>query len=521
MRMMAASSSPGVKFFDCVVTILAGLFWISGCAHLESRDPFGTTSQVPPSPSARYVSQKGGPSWGDGLKEEESSSKELGAADRGHMPKDLGDRELSLADCIRIALETNPQTRSAWQAVRSSAARVGQEKAAYLPEADLEAAASRQKQITAQSIQVDQPAKAVSVFDAVVGVSYLLFDGGQRSARVGGAQADLQALGFQHNAILQDVALRVAQYYYVFLATSWSLQVAEENVRNTEYHVRLSRARFENGLVPRSDVLKAETQKADAGLALVSARNAVRISEGALVSAMGLKVSTPVNIMDIPESTHPRESEEMGQLLEEAMKNRPELLAAVSKVKSKEAAVQEARSQYWPKISAIGAYGWIDDSLLLGNNQWGIGLGLSVPLFTGFKRGYQVERARRDTEQAKADYDNQLRGVELEVWTAYSKLTETAEAIPAAQIFVASAEESARLAEGEYKAGTGNIISMIDAQTALTSARNRLIQARFAWYTARAQFERAVGRSLTADVGLSMPDFGSKESRHVATEVKN
>ncbi len=190
-------------------------------------------------------------------------------------------------------------------------------------------------------------------------------------------------------------------------------------------------------------------------------------------------------------------------------------------MKSKQAAVQEARSQYWPKISAIGAYGWIDDSLLLGNNQWGIGLGLSVPLFTGFKRGYQVERARRDTEQARADYDNQLRGVELEVWTAYSKLTETAEAIPAAQIFVASADESARLAEGEYKAGTGNIISLIDAQTALTSARNRLIQARFAWYIARAQFEKAVGRSLTAAGGWSIPNLGSKGSRNGQADGRN
>ena len=521
MRITAASFSPGVISFGPVVAIMVGLFWISGCAHPESGDPFGTTSQLPPHPSGRYVSQNGGRFSGDGLKKEESSLKDLGVADRGHMPKDLDDRELTLADCIRIALETNPQPRSTWQAVRSGAARVGQEKAAYLPEADLEAAASRQKQITAQSIQVEQPAKAVSVFDAAFGVSYLLFDGGQRSARVGGAQADLQALGFQHNAILQDVALRVAQYYYVFLATRWSQQVAEDNVRNTEYHVRLSRARFENGLVPRSDVLKAETQKADADLALVSARNSIRISEGALVSAMGLKVSTPVSIVDIPESTHPRESEEMGQLLEEAMKNRPELLAAVAKVKSKEAAVQEARSQYWPKISAIGAYGWIDDSLFMDNNEWAIGLSFSVPLFTGFKRGYQVERARRDMEQGKADYANQLRGVELEVWTAYSKLTETAEAIPAAQIFVASAEESARLAEGEYKAGTGNIISMIDAQTALTSARNRLIQARFAWYIARAQFEKAVGRSLTADIGLSMPNSGSKGSRNVQADGRN
>ena len=74
----------------------------------------------------------------------------------------------------------------------------------------------------------------------------------------------------------------------------------------------------------------------------------------------------------------------------------------------------------------------------------------------------------------------------------------------AARSFVASAEESARLAEGECKAGAGDIIALLDAQTALTSARNRLVQARFGWYVVRAQFEKAVGRSLTSDVESRM-----------------
>ena len=84
----------------------------------------------------------------------------------------------------------------------------------------------------------------------------------------------------------------------------------------------------------------------------------------------------------------------------------------------------------------------------------------------------------------------------MEVWTAYWQTIEAGEAIEAAKRFVASAEESARVAEGEYKNGTGTIIGLIDAQTARTAAQDRLIQARLDWRTAMARFERAVGRSL-------------------------
>ena len=425
---------------------------------------------------------------------------------------------MTVGDCIRIALEFNPQTRSTWAAIRSGAARVGEEKSAYLPSAELSAGAVRQKRVTSQSLQAGQSTETDDLFDTTFGLSYLLFDGGQRSARVSRARADLQALGFQHNTTLQEVALQVARSYYALLTSRWSLQVAKETLQNAEYHVRLARARFDNGLVPRSDVLKAKTEKADAELELVGTKKARRLAKGNLVSAMGFKVSTPIEITDMPEDTYPgeveNEIENMDRLLEEAAKNRPELLAAVAAVKSAESDIQEAGSRYWPKITANADYGWVDDSFFPDRDQWSVGLGLSFPLFTGFERGFQVERARRDLDQARSDYAVRLRGVELEVWTAYWELVEAGEAIQAARTFVASAEESARLAEGEYKAGTGTIIALIDAQTALSSARNRLVQARGDWYTTRAEFERSIGRSLGAGAASGNPDFGrDKEKR--------
>ena len=96
----------------------------------------------------------------------------------------------------------------------------------------------------------------------------------------------------------------------------------------------------------------------------------------------------------------------------------------------------------------------------------------------------------------RMEHADLLRGIELEVWTAYWRLTEAGEAIEAAAALTASASESARLAEGEYKNGVISIVGLIDAQTARTEADRRLIQSRLDWYTAKTRFERAVGRSL-------------------------
>jgi outer membrane protein len=483
----------------------AALLPICGCAHVDSMDLLGSMAQVPGSAAAVYVPP---------------SRPDEQAAVADDVSPDVTGRTLTLADCIRVGLELNPSTNSTWQAVQSAAARVGEEQSAYLPEVDLSAGAVREKQITFQSLQSKQQPSADDLYTTAFALKYLLFDGGQRSAKVSGVQADLQSVGFQHNTGLQSVALKVEQAYYTLLATQWALRVAEETVRSNESHVRLAQARFDAGLVPRSDVLKAATAKADADLALVSARDAVRIAEGTLVSAMGLKVSKPVRIADVSEDTHAHEVEDMNRLLDEAARNRPELLAAASKVKAKQAAIQEAKSQYWPKINASAGYGWVDNTFFPNHDQWAVGVTLDFPLFTGFKREYQVKRAKSDAEQARADYVNQLRGVELEVWTAYSRLIEADEAIQAAKIYVASADESARLADGEYKAGAGTIIALIDAQTALTSARNRLVQARFTWYTVRAQFEKAIGRSLIAHAETAGPAATAKDVSGLRAEIQ-
>ncbi len=57
----------------------------------------------------------------------------------------------------------------------------------------------------------------------------------------------------------------------------------------------------------------------------------------------------------------------------------------------------------------------------------------------------------------------------------------------------ASATESADVAQGRYKAGVGTFTDLLNAQSALASARQQLVQAEFNVRTANAQLARAVG----------------------------
>jgi outer membrane protein TolC len=454
----------------------AALAAFSGCVAV---DPWRELSRVPPSRSQPF-----------------EGSLADGEGDGGSIAppaQELAGRTLSLAECIVIALEHNPRTAVSWQAARGAAARVGRAKADYLPTLGFTSSAAR-----GDAAELDgkvDPGTQNSV-DALFGVRWLLFDGGGREARVDGAAAELFAAGFQHNTVLQDVALTAEEAYYGLLAAHSFADVAMQTVKQRECQLRLAEARQRAGVVARSDVLKAQAEKAAADLELVRAKNAVQVAKGRLANAMGLRVSADFEVAEPPEVDYTRAPSAMEPLLAEAARNRPELKTALAQVQRQRAAVHSAEARYWPAFALDTGFGWLGRGFPPDTQQWSVGLGVDLPLFTGFDRSYQLQAAQADLAGAVAEREVVLEGVELEVWTAYWQTIEAGEAIEAAQRFVASAEESARVAEGEYENGTGSIIGLIDVQTTRTSAHTQLVQARLDWYTAVARFERALGQAL-------------------------
>jgi outer membrane protein len=260
---------------------LLGLATLSGCAHV---DPWGEFDNLPESRSHRF--------------DAESEDCEVHEAGPSKLADELAGRTLSLAECLTIALEHNPRTAESWQAIRSAAARSGRAKADYLPIVGFTSSAARGETVELNR-NIDFGTQ--NRYDGVFGLRWLVFDGGGREARVDAAAAEVLAAGFRHNAALQDVALLTVESYYNLLAARSFRQLAEETVRQRDYQLRLAKARHNAGVVSKSDVLRAETGRADAELDLVRARNTVEVAQGRLATAMGVPVSTGFQIAGLTE----------------------------------------------------------------------------------------------------------------------------------------------------------------------------------------------------------------------------
>ena len=409
---------------------------------------------------------------------------------------DLSGHPLSLRECISLAWENNPRTRGSWQSMQSMAAQAGQARSERYPEVEATAGAGRSEQFSPSAQRAPGTSNS---FSTSLGISYLLFDGGARSASIENADAALVSAGFRHNAVLQDIALDVAEAYYRLLAANQFVRVAEQVIEQTQNHVNAAQARYESGIVNRSDMLRAETDRADAELSRVRAQSQVRLARAGLANALGLNVTDSLSILDLPEDIPETQVDDVRELIAEALSNRPEIRSSLAQIDAGRAEVRLSRSRYWPSLTTSAGFGWFDREFLPEQRDWSIGIGLRIPVFDGFDRGYALRRSDADLSRVIAEHAQLSQGIELEVWNAYSGLIEAQEAIRAVNVLTASADEALRVAEGEYLNGVGSIILLIDAQTAQTSARVRQVQARLDWYTALSRMERVVGNSLLGE----------------------
>jgi len=133
------------------------------------------------------------------------------------------------------------------------------------------------------------------------------------------------------------------------------------------------------------------------------------------------------------------------------------------------------------------------------NNRFGrrkdmlIGVTVNIPIFTGFSTLYQIQAARANRDAVQARYDNLRQTISLDVWQTYQALHTAMENLNMTETLLKSAEKTAEVALGRYRAGVGSMLDLLSAQTALFNARQQRIAAEQDWLTRRTNLSFALG----------------------------
>jgi outer membrane protein len=414
---------------------------------------------------------------------------------------------LTLQDCINLALRQNPTILKAKQEIRRTQGVIMEARSPAIPQVN--ASGSYEK---IQHSAVDAfPGSNSFVFanqeqpwDTQVQISQLLYAGGRVKAALRAAKLSDQiaALGFQ--SAVADTILDVRKSFYEILLDVALVDVREQSVHLLEEQLHDAQSRYDVGSVPRFDVLRAQVELENAKPPLIRAQNDLRLSKEALVKLLAIDSSGQTNsftsINFDGKLVYEHRGWELSTALQQALERRPELQQADRQIGVANANVKVASSGYKPQLTAFGNYGWHDtlfaDNIADTHEGWTVGGSVSWALFDGMLTRGKVTEARAQLQEANLDYGDTRRQVELEVRQAYSDYLQTLELIEAQKKTVEEAEESLRLAEVRFRAGTGTQLDVLSAQTALTDARSNEIQALHDYNVAIATLERVTGMTV-------------------------
>jgi outer membrane protein len=408
----------------------------------------------------------------------------------------------TLAECIAMALARHPSIGSARADVDAGTARVYEAGSGYLPK--LAGAWSSDRRESSFSSRTGGPSNSVgggalqqaNVFNfhqGAVTLTQTLFDFGQTFAAIRAAQARRDALAADADTTSTSVVLGVKQAYFGLLAARRLLDVAEETVRDDQKQLELARGRNEVGFAPRLDVTRSEVQLANAELDRLTARNSVAVAEATLANALGLDGPLGFDIEDVLAA--PRTTLDEPTALARAYEGRPELRSLLAQKRAAEQDVKQHWRELLPTVHADATYGGSGSETPLAE-QWRIGGGVDVPIFDGGLTLARVGESKANVHSLGFQEQQLRQQITLEVRRALLDVGRAEEAIAVTARASEQARENLELAEGRYQTGVGNVIELVDAQTARTSAEADRVRALYDHQTAIATLEQAIAQEL-------------------------
>lgn len=303
------------------------------------------------------------------------------------------------------------------------------------------------------------------------GASQLITDFGR--TRNLAASAKLQASAENQNAqaTREQVLLEVDRDFFGVLQAQALQNVAQQTVDTRRLLLDRVTILAENKLKSELDVSFARVALEESNLLLQNARNNFDSALAALSAVLGYREQQRFDLVEAEPAPMAPESE-LAPLVDEALRNRPELGSLRDQ---RDAALRLARSMRdarLPSISAVIATGDAPShDVRLPDTYTAGGLQLSVPLFAGgFYEARQREaefRARAAGEALRAFEDNVTRDVRV----AWLNLNNSRDKLRTTQQLSRYASDAYQLADARYKAGSSSIVELSQAQLELTSAQ--------------------------------------------------
>lgn len=400
-------------------------------------------------------------------------------------------RFASLAALTEHALRARPESRAAWLSIQAEAARFDEAEAARWPTLTGQFAFTQSRALSSSGAM----APTLHRYGPSLALGYLIHDFGARAAGIEARRYQVIARLLENNRVLQDVIAEVESAAYALMAARARVDADAEQEAALRTSYDAVGLRLRGGLASRADELRAHAALAEAQRARQLAERDRAKAEAALKQAAGLP-QTQALVLDWDTAPLPEGPALLAELLAEAERQRPDMLALRAAAEAARQDAAQARAARWPTLSLTANAGrtfFLEDDRTP-SSTYSIGVSVALPLVDGGRLRAAARAAEFEAQRLDAAADAARAGVARTVVDAYHDARHAQGARELVAVQFDSAGESARAAAARYEAGVGSLLELLTAQADLARARQARAQAESDWLAAFSRLNHALGR---------------------------
>jgi outer membrane protein TolC len=301
----------------------------------------------------------------------------------------------------------------------------------------------------------------------------------------------------------------VRKQFYQILLLEEQRDVTAKGIENALERYEQAQVNYENGLIPRYQLLTAQVAYENSKPGLEQLENGIEAAKLALKMSLGVDLEREIILEG--EIVAAGGSVDEDVVIRKVIEGNLDLQEMQAQIYTVEQAVKLARSAMYPAFTIA----WSFDPTFQGNpftdpifadvaadwKQQSGALTFSItqsidPLLPASSTRVRIAEAKNQVEQLALSKAEARLGVEMQVRNTVRELEQAVSSIRAKELNVDVAEEAYELAEESYAAGTMELLEVKNAEQELNQARYDLLNARYTFLSGMLDLRYLAGGEL-------------------------
>jgi len=266
--------------------------------------------------------------------------------------------------------------------------------------------------------------------------------------------------------------------YYEWLRAKLNVLVAQRQVVDIQATVGQIRSQFEVQRVSKADLLRVESQEAEAEQTLDQLKNLSDLREEQLRLLIGATHNEPLALgEDVRKEVAAPAAASLDDDLHKALAQRLDVRVLVEGIAAKERQAEAENSAYLPRLTAFGVADYARPNQRIFpvvdefKGTWSAGVQLSWTLNDTLIASTNQHRIKAETDELRADKENLERGTRIELLTSQQAVQLAVHALQTSAKGLQASEEGYRVRKELLNAERATAVELVDAETDLTRAR--------------------------------------------------